>query len=160
MSSARPALRPLALSRPTSLQVRWKSSSRSAWASNPLIDYHELKPITEQPNDDVLLIDVREPDEVALGMIPSAVNLPLSTLKEALDPHFNPGQFQKAYAFNKPLPTQNIVFYCRSGKRSATASELASERGYKNIRNYQGSYLDWEAREKQGQRSRFDDDDD
>lgn len=40
-------------------------------------------------------MDVREPDEVALGSIPSAVNLPLSELKGALDPNFNEGDFKK-----------------------------------------------------------------
>jgi rhodanese-related sulfurtransferase len=44
---------------------------------------------------EILLIDVREPDEVALGSIPSSVSLPLSGLREALDPNFNPGDFQK-----------------------------------------------------------------
>ena len=38
---------------------------------------------------------MREPDEVMLGSIPSSVNLPLSELKDALDPHYNPGKFAK-----------------------------------------------------------------
>ncbi|KAK8865898.1 hypothetical protein IAR55_001046 [Kwoniella newhampshirensis] len=121
--------------------------SRSAWAKNPIIKYEELKPLTQQPTDDVLVIDVREPDEVALGSIPSAVNLPLSRLKDALDRGFNAGDFQKEFAFSKPTYDQNIIFFCRSGKRSANAAELASERGYPNIRNYQGSWLDWSKRE-------------
>jgi len=41
-----------------------------------------------------LLVDVRERDENALGSIPSAVNLPLSELKEALGEEYNPGDFQ------------------------------------------------------------------
>jgi len=43
---------------------------------------------------DILLVDVRERDENALGSIPSAVNLPLSELKEALGEEYNPGDFQ------------------------------------------------------------------
>lgn len=49
---------------------------------------------------DILLIDVREPDEVALGSIPSAVSLPLSELRGALDKNYSPGEFQKARTFN------------------------------------------------------------
>lgn len=41
------------------------------------------------------MIDVREPDEVALGSIPSAVSLPLSQLRDALDKSYNAGEFQK-----------------------------------------------------------------
>ena len=53
------------------------------------------------------------------------------------------------FAFSKPLPEQNIIFFCRSGKRSATAAEWAGERGYGNVRNYIGSWLDWTKREKE-----------
>ena len=90
--------------------VRFKTT-RSAWAQNPIVDYNELKPITEQPSDvshhlhcsplgeavaesqDILLIDVREPDEVALGSVPSSVNLPLSQLPDALG-KMNESEFQ------------------------------------------------------------------
>lgn len=41
------------------------------------------------------MVDVREPDEVALGTIPSAVSLPLSQLRDALDKNYSPGEFQK-----------------------------------------------------------------
>jgi len=84
--------------------------SRSNFAKNPVISYDELKPITEQPNDvrsaalyeasmqadvqNILLVDVREREENALGSIPSAVNLPLSELRDALAEGFNAGEFQ------------------------------------------------------------------
>ena len=51
------------------------------------------------------------------------------------------------FLFEKPMPKQNIVFYCRSGKRAATAAEIAQSEGYKNVRNYKGSWLDWSKRE-------------
>ncbi|KAL0252798.1 hypothetical protein I308_102190 [Cryptococcus tetragattii IND107] len=132
-------------------QARYDAADRrpSQWAKNPIVSYEELKPITQQPSDNILLVDVREPDEVALGSIPSAVNLPLSKLKEALDYHFNPGDFQREFAFSKPQPEQNIIFFCRSGRRSASAAEIANEKGYKNVRNYVGSWLDWSKREGQ-----------
>ena len=44
---------------------------------------------------DVLLIDVREPDEIQQGMIPSAVSLPLSQMREAFDPKAPEGDFYK-----------------------------------------------------------------
>jgi rhodanese-related sulfurtransferase len=47
------------------------------------------------------------------------------------------------FAFAKPLPEQKIIFFCRSGKRSATAAEFGDIKGYPNIRNYVGSMLDW-----------------
>lgn len=59
---------------------------------------------------EVLLIDVREPHEIAQVRIPGAVNVPLST--------FNPSAL--------PDPEgKRVVFSCRSGVRSVTASEAA-----------------------------------
>ncbi|WVR05868.1 hypothetical protein IAU60_002894 [Kwoniella sp. DSM 27419] len=130
-------------------QIRYDSlkGPRSGWAKEPLVKYEELKPITQQPSDDILILDVREPDEVALGSIPSSVNLPLSRLKDALDSKMNPGDFQREFAFTKPTYDQKIIVFCRSGKRSANAAEVAGEKGYKNVRNYVGSWLDWTKRE-------------
>ncbi|WVQ97329.1 hypothetical protein IAU59_004440 [Kwoniella sp. CBS 9459] len=128
-------------------QIRYEAQARSAWAKEPIVKYEELKPITQQPTDDILVIDVREPDEVALGSIPSAVNLPLSRFKDALDRGTNPGDFQREFAFTKPTFDQKIIVFCRSGKRSANAASQASEKGYHNVRNYVGSWLDWSKRE-------------
>lgn len=74
------------------------------------------------------LIDVREPDEVLQGSIPSSVNLPLSVLANSL--HLNPPDFQQKFGFEKPKKDQEIVFYCRSGKRSATACDVAKRNGF------------------------------
>lgn len=131
--------------------------TRDTWAQDPIISYDEVKKLSQQPNDvsgsrqacnaadaqNILLVDVREPDESALGSIPSAVNLPLSRIDDVLTLGYNPGAFQKEFAFPKPANGQNIVFYCRSGKRSATACEVANRHGYLNTRNYVGSWLEW-----------------
>ncbi|GMK57628.1 hypothetical protein CspeluHIS016_0404620 [Cutaneotrichosporon spelunceum] len=117
--------------------------ARDAWAQDPIIGYDEVKHLSQQPTDSILLVDVREPDENALGSIPSAVNLPLSRMDEALSVGFNPGKFQQEFAFKKPTNVQNIVFYCRSGRRSALACEVANRHGFLNTRNYVGSWLEW-----------------
>jgi len=94
----------------------------------------------------VVLIDVREPEEIAQGSIPSSVALPLSGIKAAiLSP---PGEFEQKYGFRKPGDgSQDVIFYCRSGKRSATACDEAVKQGWQNVKNYEGSWLDWTKRE-------------
>ena len=65
-------------------------------------------------NEGALLIDVREPDEHARERIPNARLIPLSRLSTPLDRH----------------EAQRVIFHCRSGGRTATASErLAAAAG-------------------------------
>lgn len=109
------------------------------------LTYEELKPRTNSPTTDTYLIDVREPDEVIQGMIPSAVNLPLSVMANAF--HLHHMVFKEKYGFEKPTNDQELIFYCRSGKRSTSASDIAKRNGYKKILNYKGSWLDWVERE-------------
>ncbi|KAL5534322.1 hypothetical protein ACEPAG_784 [Sanghuangporus baumii] len=149
-------LRPVNIARRRSLPlsyVRFNSSQSSGPASKaepfwnaPTITYEQVKPRTEQPSPDAYLIDVREPDEVILGSIPSSVNVPLSVLADSL--HLNPVAFKERHGIEKPKRNQEIVFYCRSGKRSATAADIAQKYGYKNVLNYEGSWLDWTAKEQ------------
>ncbi|KAI9512650.1 Rhodanese-like protein [Russula earlei] len=111
----------------------------------PILTYEQVKQKSQQPSENAYLIDVREPDEVLQGMIPSAVNLPLSVLPAALN--MEGEKFMEQYGFQKPSLDQEVAFYCRSGMRSATASDVARRNGYTNILNYKGSWLDWTARE-------------
>ena len=83
--------------------------------------------LTSEPQD-AYLIDVREPNETEQGMIPSAVNLPLSELPNSL--HLGSTDFKAKYGYEKPRKDQEITFYCRSGKRSTTACEIAAQNGY------------------------------
>ncbi|KAL0575054.1 Thiosulfate sulfurtransferase rdl2, mitochondrial [Marasmius crinis-equi] len=129
---------------PTKSNASSKKADDKDWDGR-ILTYNQLKPKTRSPSPDAYLIDVREPDEVIQGMIPSAVNLPLSILAESLD---TPAEvFQTKHGFPKPQKDQEVTFYCRSGKRSASASDIAKRHGYSNIYNYEGSWLEWVSKE-------------
>ncbi|KAJ6574871.1 Rhodanese-like domain-containing protein [Mycena capillaripes] len=113
---------------------------QSDWDAK-IITYEELVPKTQRPGADSYLIDVREPEEVIQGMIPSAVNLPLSVLSNSL--HLQPDMFKAKHGFEKPKKSQEVTFYCRSGVRSSSASDVAKRNGYTNILNFKGSWLEW-----------------
>ncbi|CAE6419717.1 unnamed protein product [Rhizoctonia solani] len=104
---------------------------------------HSASPDWSAP--DAYLIDVRELDEIAQGSIPSSVPLPLSVFAEAL--RAPEDEFRNKHGFKKPTQNQEIIVYCRSGKRSATAADIANKYGYTNVKNYSGSWLDWSKKE-------------
>jgi rhodanese-related sulfurtransferase len=77
-----------------------------------------------------LLVDVREPNEVAVEAYPGAVVVSLSTF----DPEGIPDPQGK-----------QVVFACRSGKRSVTASLAAQAAGLAYDNHLAGGMLAWKA---------------
>ena len=77
-----------------------------------------------------LLVDVREPNEVAAEAYPGAVVVPLS----AFDPQKIPDSSGR-----------QVVFACRSGKRSVTASLAAQAAGLACDKHLAGGMLAWKA---------------
>jgi rhodanese-related sulfurtransferase len=80
--------------------------------------------------DRYLLVDVRESNEVAVEAYPGAVVVPLSSFdpKDIPDPH-----------------GKQVVFACRSGKRSVTASLAAQAAGLAYDKHLAGGMLAWKA---------------
>lgn len=64
-------------------------------------------------------------------MIPSAVNVPLSEFTPAFKQEGGgDGDFLRKYSFHRPGYDDQVVFYCRSGKRSAQALEEVKKHGW------------------------------
>jgi rhodanese-related sulfurtransferase len=76
------------------------------------------------------LIDVREPFENAEFNIGGKL-IPLGTI-QAL--HIDDIE---------DLKNEEVIFYCRSGKRSATAALLLDTAGFTNTKNLVGGMLEW-----------------
>lgn len=92
---------------------------------------HDLSPddVAEGlANATILLIDVREPHELAMARIPEAVNVPLS--------QFDPGAI--------PDPAgRRVVFMCAAGVRSVHASEMAQAHGLPYDAHLAGGLKAW-----------------
>ncbi len=78
----------------------------------------------------MLLVDVREPNETAVERYPGAAIVPLSTF----DPNAIPDPQGK-----------QVVFACRSGRRSVTASQAAQAAGFPYDAHLAGGLLAWKA---------------
>jgi len=78
----------------------------------------------------MLLVDVREPNETAVESYPEGVFVPLS--------RFDPAEI--------PDPQgKEVVFACRSGRRSITASVAAQDLGYPYRSHLAGGIIAWKA---------------
>jgi len=77
-----------------------------------------------------LLVDVREPNEVAVEAYPDAVVLPLSSFDPANIPD---------------LHGRELVFACRSGNRSAKISFAVQAAGFPYDKHLAGGMIAWKA---------------
>jgi len=97
-------------------------------SKTPEVDVQEAK---KRMDAGALLVDVREQDEYDTVRIPGSTLLPLSELQQR---------------YSELPQDQDLVIHCRSGARSARATDFLNENGY-NAVNVAGGILDWEQQE-------------
>jgi NADPH-dependent 2,4-dienoyl-CoA reductase/sulfur reductase-like enzyme/peroxiredoxin family protein/rhodanese-related sulfurtransferase/TusA-related sulfurtransferase len=80
--------------------------------------------VNELSRDSVTILDVRLPEELALGMIDGAVNIPLTELRQKL---------------NEIPKGRPVLAYCQTGQRSYFAARALNQLGYEAY-NLTGGY--------------------
>ena len=113
--------------------VAWISTNSAAATTPSITASQRITPLEykDQFVDGTthLLIDVRTPEEYSSGHIQNAVNISVETLGTRLD--------------EVPRDTP-VVVYCRSGNRSAIATQILVNGGYRPIYDL-GGIQDWVA---------------
>ncbi len=84
-------------------------------------------------NGELAIVDVRESEEVARGLIPGAKHVPRGHLESRIEGAV-------------PDRSQHVVLYCASGNRSALAARTLEELGYENVESMTGGYTLWKDR--------------
>ena len=80
-------------------------------------------------NEPLVLLDVRDQNEVNLGRIPGAVHISRGTLEGKVE---------------GVIPRDaNVVIYCASGNRSALAADTLPQMGYQHVSSMTGGFRDW-----------------
>ena len=94
----------------------------------------EIKSITPaeleaklEAGEQLEIVDVREDEEVQMGMIGEAKHIPMNEIPANLD------QFDKE---------KEYIFVCRSGRRSENVCHYLQEQGFKVV-NMTGGLLEW-----------------
>ena len=92
------------------------------------IDSEQLKQMINDEGDNLVLYDIRTPEEFQQGMIRSGILAPLDNIPTMMN----------------EIPTDKIVvFYCRSGVRSANACEYVNEQLDLDVINLTGGIISW-----------------
>lgn len=79
--------------------------------------------------DNVVYLDVREPQEWNLGHVPRAIHIPRGTLESAVEAR---------------IPRdQKVVIYCAGGSRSAFAADTMGQLGYADVSSMSGGFREW-----------------
>ncbi|MCI4323216.1 MAG: molybdopterin-synthase adenylyltransferase MoeB [Thermoplasmata archaeon] len=95
----------------------------------PLISPQELEARLARPSPP-LLLDVREPGEWEIAHLPNAVLIPREELPQRI---------------SELTQAEEIVVYCKSGRRSGMATRLLLDLGFTHVRNLRGGLDAWTA---------------
>ena len=97
--------------------------------------------ITKTGNKNVLLLDVRTPDEfegkdeAKFGRLNHAINIPVQDLEKRIN---------ELAAYKK----KQIIMYCSHSHRSPRASYMLSQNGFSKVTNMQGGMSVWKTKVK------------
>ena len=81
--------------------------------------------------EDVVVLDVREPSETAGGKIAKAIQIPMSSLPKRV------GELARHKG-------KTILVYCKTGARSAAACRELSKNGFEKVYSLNGGMLAWQ----------------
>ena len=81
-----------------------------------------------EANEDVVVLDVREPAEYAFGHIPNAISIPFGDLENRV------AELDKS---------KTIFVVCRTGNRSDMASQSLSSKGFEKVWNVVPGMSEW-----------------
>jgi hydroxyacylglutathione hydrolase len=116
----------------TAIEATNRGVAQVSWAmltGNPIIQEIDVDTL-EMRSAELLVLDVREPDEYAQGHMPEALNLPQAELASRLD------ELPRAFS---------LALICRSGARSLRAAQFLKQVGFEQVLNIQGGTLAWQA---------------
>lgn len=105
----------------------------SARGATPVVSLEQFRAAIDDP--EILIIDVREPDEYAAGHIPNAVNIPRGVIEFMIWP-----------AVGYPDRTdmdKKMYLYCQSGGRCALAARALHDLGFTQAYRTELNIKEW-----------------
>lgn len=130
----------------------WRTTADDGGVPIAGVTYEYVRQLVESASPNACIIDVRNRSELTYtGEIPTALNIPLNDLEEVLS---QPLPVLKR-RFRISSKDDEIVFSCRTCRRSALAVRLAQTLGFRNCKLYVGGHREWKEREGGGRMRGF-----
>ena len=104
------------------------------------VSVEELKEKQDAMEEFFLLIDVREAQEYNFGFIPGATNICGGSLIFKM----GNAEYWDSQMMYLPEETDEIILYCKKGKRSIIAASMLQQLGYNNVKIIDGGWKKWE----------------
>ena len=98
--------------------------------ANELWSVTELKTKIDQSSEPLVLLDVRTIEEFESGRIKNSINIPHEILLSNID-------------LVSEYNDEQLVVYCRSGKRASLVIEALEKNGFTNVVDIEGDILAW-----------------
>lgn len=92
-------------------------------------------------NPRLIVIDIRETSETALGSIVDATLIPRGILEMKIDNHKT---IQQRFSSIEEIAEQPIYLLCRSGARSVLSALSLQQMGFKEVYSVEGGFLAWQ----------------
>jgi phage shock protein E len=108
------------------------NASPDATRAVPRISQAELRARLERKDRAVIVLDVRTPEEFAAGHVPGARNVSHDQLEDRV------GEL-------RDLRDQDVILYCRSGRRTALAADVLRKAGFTRLLHLDGDFQAWQA---------------
>lgn len=113
-------------------------------SANWSVTMEDVRNQVNNPDPHTVLLDVRSMEEYAeVGKVPTSIMVPYET-NFFTDGAFKTTQITRInYLEEKIYPEDEIIIYCQTSMRAAPVFVQLYEAGYRNIRIYDGAYLEW-----------------
>jgi rhodanese-related sulfurtransferase len=92
-------------------------------------DVSAAKGVEMLGSSQVRVLDVRTAEEVAQGVLPGAIHIPVEEIEE---------RYREL-----PVTGQKTLVYCAGGVRSVYACEFLTQQGYTGLYNLEGGMMSW-----------------
>lgn len=119
--------------------LKFSAKSMVDSARREIREYTAADAVELAQRPDVLLVDIRDPRELARdGRIPGALHAPRGMLEFWIDP--DSPYFKPVFGEDK-----TFVFFCAGGLRSALTTKTLQDMGLAPVAHIEGGYAAWKA---------------